>query len=180
LSDGTVLEADTVMVSAGIQPQVSWAKAAGLACARGIEVDDSMASSADGVWACGDVAQWRGQVPGLWAVAQEQALVAAASALGKPAAYQGSVVLTQLKCAGVECISMGDTSDLTAGGPVLSENGQYRRLFTRNGLPVGAILYGTSQGLGDWKKMVEDGLALERLTHRVLPSERALAGLVGG
>jgi ferredoxin-nitrite reductase len=179
LSDGTVLKADTVMVSAGIQPQVSWAKAAGLACARGIEVDDSMASSAEGVWACGDVAQWRGQVPGLWAVAQEQALVAAAAALGKPAAYQGAVVLTQLKCAGVDCISMGDTSDLSAGGPVLSENGQYRRLFTRNGLPVGAILYGTSQGLGDWKKLVEDGLALERLTRRVLPTERSLAGLVG-
>ena len=175
LSDGTVLKADTIMVSAGIQPQVSWAKAAGLSCGRGIEVDDAMATSADGVWACGDVAQWRGQVPGLWAVAQEQALVAAASALGKPAAFKGSVVLTQLKCAGVECISMGDTSDLSAGGPVLSEDGQYRRLFTRHGLPVGAILYGTSKGLGDWRKLVEDGLALERLRARVLPG-LSLAG----
>lgn len=175
LSDGTLLEADAIVVSAGIQPQVAWAKAAGLRCGRGIEVDDFMATSADGVWACGDVAQWRGAVPGLWAVAQEQALVAAASALGKPKGYQGALVLTQLKCAGVDCISLGDTSDLSAGGPVLSEVGQYRRLFTRNGLPVGAILYGTAAGLGDWRKLVEDGLALERLRAKVLP-DLSLAG----
>ncbi len=180
LADGSRILADTIVVSAGIQPQVSWAKAAGLACGRGIEVDDFMASSGDGIWACGDVAQWRGAVPGLWAVAQEQALVAAASALGKPKAYQGTVALTQLKCAGVDVVSMGDTGDLGAGGPVLSEMGQYRRLFTRHGLPVGAILYGTTNGLGDWRKLVEDGLALERLTHRVLPDGQALATATRG
>ena len=68
-----------------------------------------------------------------------------------------------------------DRLHLHGGGPVLSEDGQYRRLFTRNGLPVGAILYGTAKGLGDWRKLVEDGLALERLRARVLP-EITLAG----
>jgi nitrite reductase (NADH) large subunit len=178
LSDGSSLEADTVVVSAGIQPLTAWAKTAGLLCGRGIEVDDQMASSAPGVWACGDVAQWRGQVPGLWAVAQEQAVVAAAAALGKPASYAGSLALTQLKCAGVEVISFGDTSGTEAGGPIITEDGTYRRLFTRGGIPVGAILYGTAQGLGDWRRMVEDGLALERLTRRVLP-ETLMAGSLG-
>jgi ferredoxin-nitrite reductase len=176
LSDGSVLQADTVVVSAGIQPLTAWAKAAGLACGRGIEVDDQMATSTPGIWACGDVAQWRGQVPGLWAVAQEQAVVAAAAALGKPASYGGSLALTQLKCAGVEVISFGDTSGTEAGGPVLTEDGSYRRLFTRGGIPVGAILYGTAQGLGDWRQLVENGLALERLTRHVLPESLVLSG----
>src|SRR6195952_1903356 len=42
LSDGTRLQADIVVMAAGIRPNVALAKEAGLACGRGIQVNDGM------------------------------------------------------------------------------------------------------------------------------------------
>jgi nitrite reductase (NADH) large subunit len=177
LADGSELAVHQVLVSAGMEPNTAWLRAAGLACGRGVTVDDRMATSAPDVYACGDVAEWRGRVCGLWTHAQEQAQVAAASALGRPAAYAGTLPVTILKCAGVDCVSIGE---IPVEGPgvdarTLSGEGSYRRLYLRHGLPVGAILYGDAGELGEWRKLVEDGLALEFRQRRLLPLEALVA-----
>jgi nitrite reductase (NADH) large subunit len=178
LADGRTIPADLVVTSTGIQPNVSWVKRSGVRCGRGVEVDDRMKTSAPDVYAAGDVCEWRGQVAGLWANAMEQAKVAATNAAGKMAFYQGVVPTTLLKCLPLPVASVGEIAE--DGGEVTSTvkrdaaKGTYQRVVFRQGIPVGAILVGTSSGLGELRRLVEQGHELRRLRQRVLPEEVAV------
>ncbi len=159
LADGRAIPADLVVVSTGIAPNMDWVKRSGIHCGRGVLVDDRMQTSAPGVFAAGDVVEWRGMVTGLWNPAIDQARVAAASALGMAARYAAAPPVTILKCPGVSVVSIGEIAE--DGGAITSEieftSGAYRRLIFRQGVPVGAILFGTLSGLGELRKRVEAG-----------------------
>ncbi len=178
LEDGTFFAANLVIVSTGIQPNVDWVKRAGLHCERGILVGDRMETSAKNVFAAGDVAQWRGQVIGLWTNAVEQAKIAAANAVGKTGFFQGFLPVTILKCLGIPLISMGEIKE--DGGTIRSKttsdapNKIYRRVILREGIPVGGILLGTSSGMGQMRKLIESGLELEKLREKVLPVQEVV------
>jgi 3-phenylpropionate/trans-cinnamate dioxygenase ferredoxin reductase subunit len=93
LNDGTALVADTVIVGIGIAPSVELAVQAGLTVQRGIVVDAQLATSAPGVYAAGDVAEFPSPLNGAlirqetWQNAETQARVAAANMLGQGIAF---------------------------------------------------------------------------------------------
>jgi 3-phenylpropionate/trans-cinnamate dioxygenase ferredoxin reductase subunit len=58
LKDGEVIPADFVVVGVGIVPNTALAEAAGLKVDRGIVVDEHLRTSADGIYAAGDVARF--------------------------------------------------------------------------------------------------------------------------
>lgn len=58
LSDGSVIDADFVLVAVGSYPEMGLAQAAGIACANGILVDEDCRTSAPAVFAIGDCAAW--------------------------------------------------------------------------------------------------------------------------
>lgn len=55
-SDGTVLAADLVVVGIGVTPNVEWLDGSGLRVSNGVECDENLHTSADGVYAVGDLA----------------------------------------------------------------------------------------------------------------------------
>jgi NADPH-dependent 2,4-dienoyl-CoA reductase/sulfur reductase-like enzyme len=57
LSDGTVVEADVVVVGIGVRPSTDWLEGSGLALDNGVLCDAS-GSAGPGVVAAGDVARW--------------------------------------------------------------------------------------------------------------------------
>jgi ferredoxin-nitrite reductase len=177
LADGRRFEADLVVVSTGIRPNVDWVKRSGVLCQRGVLVDDRMSTSAPDVFAAGDVAEWRGQVVGLWTNAVEQAKVAGANAVGRAAFFQGFLPVTILKCLGIHLISMGDIQEdgdgITSRVTRDAGAGTYRRVIFRQGIPVGGILLGTSSGMGELRKLIEGGRELEELRRQVVPDEVA-------
>jgi rubredoxin-NAD+ reductase len=61
LSDGHTIAADIVLSAIGLRPDTSLAKAAGLACERGIVVDAHLQTSAQHIYALGDGAQYGGR-----------------------------------------------------------------------------------------------------------------------
>jgi rubredoxin-NAD+ reductase len=63
LSDGTQVQADLVLSAIGLRPDTTLASAAGLVCDRGIVVDTLLQTSAGGIHALGDAAQYG---PGRW------------------------------------------------------------------------------------------------------------------
>src|SRR5262249_6628559 len=110
LDDGTVLDADLVVLACGVRPETGLAKAAGLTVDRGVLVDDRLRSVADPrVHAIGECAQHQGTVYGLVAPAWEQARVAADVLTGRDAHYAGSRQVTRLKAAGIDLAVMGET-----------------------------------------------------------------------
>jgi len=58
LSDGTSVEADAVLSAVGLRADTALAIQAGLACGRGVLVDAQLQTSAPGVYALGDCAQY--------------------------------------------------------------------------------------------------------------------------
>jgi len=82
LSDNSCLEADLVVVAAGIRPNVDLAHKAGVAVNRGIVVNDHMETSSPDVFAVGECAEHRGVCYGLVAPLFEQGKVLAATITG--------------------------------------------------------------------------------------------------
>jgi len=145
LADGSRIEADAVIFAAGIRPNVALARDAGIAVNRGVVVNDEMQTASPDIYALGECAEHRGTCYGLVEPAYEQARVLARHLAGRPAAYQGSVVSTNLKVSGVSVFSAGDFM----GGEgseslVLSDRrrGTYKKLVIADGRLTGAVLIG--------------------------------------
>ena len=92
LKSGERYEADVVVVGAGVQPEVTLARAAGLEVGErgGVVVDERLRASAPDVWAAGDIAEYRSVVHGgnrlrieHWDVAETQGHTAGLSMLGR-------------------------------------------------------------------------------------------------
>jgi nitrite reductase (NADH) large subunit len=148
-SDGTTLDCDMVVVSAGIKPNCDVAAGTGLTVERALVVDDQMRSVDDrNIYVVGECAQHRGQVYGLVAPLWEQAKVIAEHITGTnpAAAYHGSRVATKLKVMGVDVASMGLVDPQYPEDEVVqfseARRGTYKKLIIRDGRLVGGILLG--------------------------------------
>jgi NADPH-dependent 2,4-dienoyl-CoA reductase/sulfur reductase-like enzyme len=91
LSDGGHINADVVLVGAGVVPRTTLATAAGLTVDDGIVVDQQLRTSVAGVYSAGDVARYpyRGELVRVehWVHAQRQGQAAAANLLGAEQAF---------------------------------------------------------------------------------------------
>jgi len=160
LADGSRIEADAVIFAAGIKPNVALAKEAGIAVNRGVVVNDVMQTSSSDIFALGECAEHRGTCYGLVEPAYEQARVLARHLAGRPAAYQGSVVSTNLKVSGVSVFSAGDFM----GGEgseslVLTDRrrGTYKKLVIADGRLTGAVLIGDNVDALWYLELIRNG-----------------------
>ncbi|MER6945385.1 nitrite reductase large subunit NirB [Nonomuraea sp. NPDC000554] len=129
--DGTLLDAQIVVFSAGIRPRDELARACGLDVGErgGIVVDAGMRTSDPAVYAIGECALAGGQVYGLVGPCFTMAEVAADRVLGGQARFDGADLSTRLKLLGVEVAQFGAMSgalDVTYLDPV---GGVYKKLF---------------------------------------------------
>jgi len=145
LTDGRQFDADAVIFAAGIRPNISLAREAGIPVNRGVVVDDHLQTGVPDVFALGECAEHRGTCYGLVEPAYEQARVLARHLAGAPAAYHGSVVSTNLKVSGVGVFSAGDFMGSEGSEAiVLSDfrHGTYKKLVIAEGRLTGAVLVG--------------------------------------
>ncbi|MEO6083831.1 MAG: nitrite reductase large subunit NirB [Umezawaea sp.] len=167
LGDGTTIDTDMVVVTAGIRPNIGLGVVSGLTVERAIVVDDQMRSVDDGdIYVVGECAQHRGQVYGLVAPLWEQAAVLADHLTGADpqAAYHGSRNATKLKVAGVDVASMGimrpehdDDEFVRFSEPT---RGVYKSVVVRDGRLVGATLLGDIEKVAFLTQSFDRGLPL--------------------
>ncbi|WP_369133416.1 nitrite reductase large subunit NirB [Modestobacter sp. I12A-02662] len=170
LADGRTIDADLLVIAAGIRPVTEVALMSGLEVERGIVVDDQLRTDDPDVYAVGECAQHRGELYGLVAPVWEQARVLADVLTGTDptAEYHGSRTATKLKVAGVDVATMGvnrperDTDEFL----VISEprRGVHLSVVIRDDQLIGATL------LGDTRKVAFLTQAFDRGTP--LPEER--------
>jgi nitrite reductase (NADH) large subunit len=170
LKDGRRLDADLLVVAAGVRPNSDVAVLSGLEVERGIVVDDQLRTDDPDVYAIGECAQHRGSVYGLVQPAWEHARVLADVLTGTDpdAEYHGSRTATKLKVAGVDVATMGvntperdDDEFLVISEP---RRGVHLSVVIRDDVLVGATL------LGDTRKVAYLTQAFDR--GAPLPEER--------
>ena len=146
-SDGEAVEADLVLVSAGIRPDIDLARASGLYCERGIVVSDTMQTFDPAVYALGECVQHRGKTFGLVAPIFEQARVVANQLAGdgrKP--FKSMQTSARLKVSGVDLYSAGDTDPrIEDSVEYLDRKARvYRKIMFEGGVIKGIVMYGDS------------------------------------
>ncbi|WP_433264356.1 nitrite reductase large subunit NirB [Micromonospora vinacea] len=117
LSDGTALDAELVVVAAGIRPRDQLARDAGLPLGPrgGVLVDATCRTADERIWAVGECAAVDGTCHGLVAPGYATAEVVADRLVGGAATFPGADTATKLKLLGVDVASFGDAHGATEG-----------------------------------------------------------------
>jgi len=167
-ADGTHLETDMLVFSAGIRPRDELARAAGLELGArgGIVVDDHCRTSDADIYAVGECALWNGQLFGLVAPGYDMARVAAKHLAGEPARFQGADMSTKLKLMGVDVASIGDAQGSTAGSRAFQFSDERKQVYKKIVVSdcgkklLGAVMVGDAAEYGTLLQMMLNGIAL--------------------
>ncbi|ANE48117.1 nitrite reductase [Paenibacillus swuensis] len=182
--DGTVAEADLIVMAVGIRPNVALARESGLEVANGIVVDDYLQTSVPNVYAVGECAQHRGAVYGLVAPLYEQGAVLAKRLAGaETVPYEGSVVYTKLKVSGVDVFSGGqfmDAEDTKAIRVHDEFSGIYKKVVVKDNKIVGAVLFGDTADGTRLMQMIRNGDDISGLEKTAILRDNSGSGNGGG
>ncbi len=171
-SDGGEVPADLVVMAAGILPDDALARSAGIHCARGIVVNDTLQTFDPRIYALGECVSHRGINYGLVAPLFEMAKVCAnhLAQMGI-ARYNGTVTSTKLKVTGIELFSAGDFSSSEHSDELVfhdAASGIYKKLVLENDRIKGAVLYGDSVD-GSWYfQLMRDGADVSAFRRTLL------------
>lgn len=149
-ADGSSLDTDMIVFSAGIRPQDALAREAELAVGErgGIVIDYKCKTTDSDIFAIGECALFGGRIYGLVAPGYRMAEVVAAQLAGEDAVFQGADMSTKLKLLGVDVGSIGDAHGRGEGSLsyVYSDGREacYKRLVTSEdgSRLLGAVLVG--------------------------------------
>lgn len=175
---GLRLEADAVVVGAGVTPDTMLARAAGLQLDEergGIACDAMLRTSAPGVWAAGDVAAYDSVVHGRsirvehWDVAFNHGKTVALNMLGReqphtevPYFFSDLADWASLEYVGP---AQGWDEEIVRGS---LEDGSFSVWYLKDGAVLGALSVGRSEDLDHARRLIVDG--------RVLGDKRAALG----
>ncbi len=161
LDNGEELPAEMAVFSAGVRPNIQLAGSMDLQQNKGIVVDDYLQTSDPHVYAAGDVAEWNGNLYGIWWPAKEQGQIAGANMAGESDIYQGTTMSTKLKVVGIDLASAGEID--TEGkyeSKVYSEGDVYKKVIIDNNRIIGCIMLGDLQDFDRITAMMSEGTDL--------------------
>jgi len=168
-ADGTWLETDMIVFSAGIRPQDALARQSALALGPrgGVAVDNHCRSADHHIYAIGECASWNEQLFGLVAPGYEMARVAARHLAGQTdAAFEGADMSSKLKLMGVDVASIGDAQGLTPRSRCFQYVDELKQVYKKivvnesGSRLLGAVLVGNADEFGTLLQMARGGIAL--------------------
>jgi nitrite reductase (NADH) large subunit len=182
-ADGTHLETDLIVFSAGIRPRDELARGAGLVVGErgGVKIDSHCRSSNPDIYAVGECALWDGRIFGLVAPGYQMAEVAARHIAGEAnVRFLGADLSTRLKLMGVDVASIGDAHAVTpeALSYVYTDEVIYKKLVVSGDRKqlLGAILVGDTSDYGPLLQLVLNAMPLpEHPEDLILPARDVTA-----
>ena len=187
-ADGTSLETDVIVFSAGIRPRDELARAAGLLVGErgGIQIDSRCRTSNPDIYSIGECALWQGRTFGLVAPGYQMAEVAARNLAGEDVQFLGADMSTKLKLMGVDVASLGDAHGATADALnyVFTDEaaGVYKKLVVTKDRKflLGAILLGETSDYGPLLQLALNSVPLpEHPEDLILPVRTGSAKGIG-
>ena len=185
LKSGRYIACDTLIFGIGTQPNIEIAQECGLACRRGVVVDERMLTSDPAVFAIGEIAEFNSQLFGITSAAEEQASVIARYLLGDVAAmYEGSLLMNIIKIPGFDLCSLGTTE--CPDDPAYEEivfidkaKRYYKKCVIHQDRLIGAILIGDKQEFLEFKELIAGKLELSEKRLQLLRSGKKSDPVLG-
>lgn len=178
-ADGSHLETDVILFSAGIRPYDNLAREFDLAVGErgGIVVDNNCKTSDDSIYAIGECALWNNFIFGLVAPGYTMAKVAADNIMGGEQQFTGADMSTKLKLMGMDVGSIGDAHARTEGCKSYVYSNQPDQIYKKivvspNGKElIGAVLVGDTSEYDSLLQYALNGIELpENPDGLILPS----------
>ncbi len=157
-TDDTTLDTDLIVFSAGIRPDDSLGRQAGLAIGQrgGIIINNACQTNLPDVYAIGECALWDNKIYGLVAPGYSMAKICAKQIAGQSGQrFEGADMSTKLKLMGVDVGSIGDAQARTKDSlSFIYQNpktGVYKKLVTSSDSKrlLGAVLVGDTEDYGN-------------------------------
>ena len=171
LADGTVVQADVVVVGIGVAPETGWLESSGLRLANGVLCDETCATAASGVVAAGDIARWPNPLFGEemrvehWSNAVEQGAAAGKRLLAGPGEAKPFAPVpyfwsdqydTKIQFVG-RCTAEDELA--VVDGSV--EEGRFVAIFGRAGRLVGALAFNRPRPLMAYRRLLAGSASFE-------------------
>ncbi|MFH4572633.1 nitrite reductase large subunit NirB [Vibrio diabolicus] len=179
-ADGTELETDFIVFSAGIRPQDKLARQMELELGPrgGVAINDHCQTSDENIYAIGECASWNEMFYGLVAPGYKMATVAVDHLLGDTESkFEGADMSAKLKLLGVKVGSIGDANGRTEGCKSYvyqnEEQEVYKRLIVSedNKKLLGAVMVGDTSDYGDLLQLMLNEIDLpEHPDALILPA----------
>ncbi len=164
-NSGEAFPCEKVIYAIGIKPNIEIAQNTPLKFGKGIIVNEKMETNVDSIFAAGDVAEFNGNVAGLWNISIGQGKVAGYNIAGKDSTYQHIVPVTTLNAFKLSLFSMGCVNESKATNILVEDNneGQYIKVFIRESKVVGAIVIGDTKRSPIFKTAIEKEISLQSI-----------------
>ncbi|MBF0413283.1 MAG: NAD(P)/FAD-dependent oxidoreductase [Desulfamplus sp.] len=144
LKSGSLINAEAVLFSAGVRPDLSLVLNSEIKTDKAVVVNERMETSTPSIYAAGDVAEYQGVNFCIWSEAMEQGRVAGINMSGGSAEYKNIPPSNILKVAGIAVASAGDIDvDGKMDSDIVSTGSVYKKIVKdNNGKIVGCIMVG--------------------------------------
>lgn len=179
LDDGREIACDLVIIAIGVVPRTELAQGR-MDINRGIVVNEQMATSADGIYAAGDVAEaydflWdQKRVTPIWPNAYLQGQIAGYNMAGKDTVYSGGMGMNSTTFFGFPIISAGICNLEDEKFEMLvrdSKNGYYKKLVLEDGRIKGMIFAGAIDRAGIICSLIKDEVNVQRFKGALVAEE---------
>lgn len=184
-ADGSALQIDMLVISAGIRPRDELAVKSGIRTGErgGVIVNNKMETSVPSIYAIGEVALYNQNIYGLVAPGYEMAAVAIDQIMGGDKLMSPSIDMsTQLKLVGTEVASFGDpfieNEEAIAIRYENKQRGIYKRInISKDGSKLlGGILVGDSSDYNSLFQLYINGLKLPENAEDLILGQRGGEG----
>lgn len=178
-ADGTHLETDVILFSAGIRPYDNLAREFDLSVGErgGIVVDNNCKTSDESIYAIGECALWNNFIFGLVAPGYTMAKVAVDNIIGGEQQFTGADMSTKLKLMGMDVGSIGDAHARTEGCKSYVYSNQPDQIYKKIVVSpdgkelIGAVLVGDTSEYDSLLQYALNGIELpENPDGLILPS----------
>ncbi|MFT4022108.1 MAG: nitrite reductase large subunit NirB, partial [Acinetobacter sp.] len=188
-ADGSQLETDIVLFSAGIRPRDELARASGLAVGErgGIVINDYCQTSDPNIYAIGECALWSNKIFGLVAPGYDMARIAAKHVYDlSGSCFAGADMSTKLKLMGVDVASVGDAHAMTPNSLSYFYADEdaliYKKIVVSQDKSklLGAVLIGDAKEYSDLLQKMLNGLSLPENPESLIMPGYAQQGAKSG
>jgi len=175
LKSGKIINAHAIVYAIGTVPNIDLARVNGVACGRGVKVNQHLQSSDDAIFAIGEIAEFNGRMFGITSAAEEQATILANYIAGDiSSVYKGSVLMNILKFQDLDLCSIGDIfvpeNDDSYEEIIFTDVSRryYKKCIVKDDLLVGAVLMGDKNEFAEFKTMIESKIELSDKRTKLL------------